>query len=130
MTKPQAAAVLYAKDLKKLAEFYARVTRLRLRRSAEDHIVLECELFQLVVVQIPKEVAERIEMEEPPAPRKDTPVKLVFFIENIEAARTGASSLGGALNPSGGEWFFEGDRVCDGYDPEGNVFQLRQICSP
>jgi hypothetical protein len=25
-----------------------------------------------------------------------------------------------------GEWEFEGAKVCDGYDPEGNVFQLRQ----
>jgi len=133
-TKPQAAAVLYAKDLKKLAAFYAGVTRLGLHRIAEDHIVLECvlecELFQLVVVQIPKEIAERIEIEEPPARRSTTPIKLVFFIENIEAARTAASSLGGALNPAGGEWLFEGDRVCDGYDPEGNVFQVRQIGAP
>jgi predicted enzyme related to lactoylglutathione lyase len=126
MTRPQAAAVLYAKNLKKLAEFYAHVTRLRLRRSAEDHIVLECESFQLVVVQIPKEIAERIEIEEPPVRRSHTPVKLVFFIEDLEAARNAASSLGGALNPAGGEWLFDGDRVCDGHDPEGNVFQLRQ----
>jgi hypothetical protein len=24
------------------------------------------------------------------------------------------------------EWEFEGAKVCDGHDPEGNVFQLRQ----
>jgi|SRR5580658_5996932 hypothetical protein len=98
--------------------------------SAESRRILECELFQLVVVQIPKEIAERIEIEEPPARRSTTPIKLVFFIENLEAARTAARSLGGALNPSGGEWLFEGDRVCDGSDPEGNVFQLRQIGAP
>jgi hypothetical protein len=24
------------------------------------------------------------------------------------------------------EWEFEGAKVCDGHDPEGNVFQIRQ----
>jgi hypothetical protein len=31
------------------------------------------------------------------------------------------------LNPPDAEWLFEGSRVCDGHDPEGNVFQLRQV---
>lgn len=127
MPKPQAAAVLYAKNLKRLAEFYARVARLGFRTSAEDHIVLESELFQLVVVQIPKQIADRIEIEEPPVRRSQTPIKLVFFIEHLEAARAAAVAHGGALNPAEGEWLFDGIRVCDGHDPEGNVFQLRQI---
>jgi len=24
------------------------------------------------------------------------------------------------------KWEFEGAKVCDGHDPEGNIFQLRQ----
>ncbi len=117
MTKPQAAAVLYAKDLKKLAEFYARVTGLMVCRSAEDHIVLECEFFQLVVVQIPKEIADGIEIEEPPARRSQTPIKLVFFIKNLETARNDASSPGRRVESAGRRVAFDGDRVCDGYDP-------------
>ena len=35
-----------------------------------------------------------------------------------------AAELGGAVNER--EWEFEGAKVCDGHDPEGNVFQLRQ----
>jgi hypothetical protein len=30
------------------------------------------------------------------------------------------------MNAADREWEFEGAKVCDGHDPEGNVFQLRQ----
>jgi hypothetical protein len=30
------------------------------------------------------------------------------------------------LNPIEREWAFQGARICDGVDPEGNVFQVRQ----
>jgi hypothetical protein len=35
-------------------------------------------------------------------------------------------SAGGAINHAKREWQFEGAAVCDGYDPEANVFQVRQ----
>jgi predicted enzyme related to lactoylglutathione lyase len=124
---PHAAAVVYAKNLKRVAEFYARVADLSLNQAAEDHVVLASDAFQLVVVQIPKHLAEAIEVEEPPVRRTRTPIKLVFFVKSIAAARDVANSEAGALNPPDAEWLFEGSRVCDGHDPEGNVFQLRQV---
>lgn len=124
---PRAAAVVYAKNLKRIAEFYERVAHLSLKRTAEDHMVLVSEWFQLVVVQIPKHLAESIEIEEPPVRRTRNPIKLVFFVEDIAAAREVVHAESGALNAPDDEWIFEGNRVCDGHDPEGNVFQLRQI---
>jgi predicted enzyme related to lactoylglutathione lyase len=124
---PHAAAVVYAKNLKRIAEFYEKVASLSLKRAADDHIVLVSESFQLVVVQIPTHLAESIEIEEPPVRRTRNPIKLVFFVADIAAARDVANAESGALNASDDEWLFEGNRVCDGHDPEGNVFQLRQI---
>jgi len=34
--------------------------------------------------------------------------------------------LGGQLNSTAREWKFRDTRVCDGHDPEGNMFQLRE----
>ena len=34
-------------------------------------------------------------------------------------------ALGGELNANEKEWEFDKHRVCDGYDPEGNIFQIR-----
>jgi hypothetical protein len=59
--------------------------------------------------------------------RTQNPIKLVFFVENIAVAREVANTRSVALNAPDDEWVFEGNRVCDGHDPEGNVFQLRQI---
>jgi hypothetical protein len=50
----------------------------------------------------------------------------VFFVGSIAHAREAAVKFEGALNGAGREWPFDGATVCDGYDPEGNVFQLRQ----
>jgi predicted enzyme related to lactoylglutathione lyase len=104
MPKPRAAAELYAKNLQRLATFYAQVARMSFSKSAKDYVVLESESFQLVVVQIPK-----------------------FFLEGIADVRAMVADAGGELNPMELEWIFDGNRVCDGHDPEGNVFQLRQI---
>jgi predicted enzyme related to lactoylglutathione lyase len=57
--------------------------------------------------------------------REDVPVKLVFAVVDIVAARNSAAERGGAVDPVDREWGFEGFKVCDGHDPEGNVFQLR-----
>ena len=61
----------------------------------------------------------------PPILREDTPIKLVFVVADIAAARASAAERGGSVNPVEHEWLFEGAKVCDGHDPEGNVFQLR-----
>jgi len=34
--------------------------------------------------------------------------------------------MGGVFNEAEKEWLFHGWRVCDGLDPEGNVFQVRE----
>ena len=67
-----------------------------------------------------------IQIATPPERREDASIKLAFAVEDIGSARSGAAELGGAMNPSEREWEFEGVKVRDGCDPEGNVFQIRQ----
>ena len=81
---------------------------------------------QLVIVRIPPAIADAIDIARPPMVREDTPIKLVFAVDDIARARARASDLGGAVNPAERAWQFDGATVCDGHDPEGNVFQLRQ----
>jgi predicted enzyme related to lactoylglutathione lyase len=127
MSYPQrAGAVLYAKDVERLVAFYSRVASLTLRHSEEDHAVVDSPAFQLVILQIPRDIAQSITIAQPPVRRERTPIKLVFFVENIEQARSAAAALGGGLNAADREWDYQGHKVCDGFDPEGNVFQLRE----
>jgi predicted enzyme related to lactoylglutathione lyase len=120
-----AGAVVYAKDVDRLARFYADVAGLELAHRAPDHAVLESDSFELVIVAIPEPTASRIVVTTPPARRENTAVKLVFHVERLDDARAAAQAAGGALDPADRTWSFQGLHVCDGVDPEGNVIQLR-----
>lgn len=121
-----AGAVIYAKDLTRVSAFYAGALGFHVTHSEPDYVVLESPAFQLVIVAIPAHIAESIDVAEPPVRRSDTPIKLVFPVASIEAARATAASCGGQLSPPECEWQFQGFRVCDGHDPEGNVVQFRE----
>ena len=119
-------AVLYAKDLDRLVKFYAAVAGIEPQAVKNGFAVLGASPSQLVIVRIPERIADEIEIATPPELREATPIKLVFAVEDIAHARKRAAELGGAVNAVEREWKFEGARVCDGHDPEGNIFQLRQ----
>ena len=126
MPEPIAAgAIVHAKDIARLARFYAEVAALEVMHEVDDHIVLESESLELVIVAIPAATAARIEIASPPARRENTAFKLVFVVDSLADARAAAAQAGGGLNPPDKEWDFQGARVCDGFDPEGNVVQFR-----
>jgi predicted enzyme related to lactoylglutathione lyase len=120
-------AVLYAKDLQRLVKFYSAVADLELRTMREGYAVLGRKAPELVIVRAPKRIADTMQIESPPARREDTPIKLVFAVVDLSAARQRAAERGGVVDPTGREWEFDGAKVCDGHDPEGNVFQLRHV---
>jgi predicted enzyme related to lactoylglutathione lyase len=119
-------AVLYAKDRDQLVAFYAAVADIEPQAIEKGFAVLGSKPSQFVIVRIPRRIADLIAIATPPEPREDSPLKLVFAVENIARARNRAAELGGVVNTVDREWEFEGAKVCDGHDPEGNVFQLRQ----
>jgi predicted enzyme related to lactoylglutathione lyase len=121
-----AGAVVYAKDILRLSAFYADVAGLRVTHADADHVVLESQGFQLVVHAVPADIAASFTIAAPPLPREDAAVKLVFMVPSIGTSRTVATKLGGGLDPAAREWRFQDSLVCDGHDPEGNVFQLRE----
>lgn len=125
MSAFKAGAVLYAKDVERVQSFYREVVGLRMESTDEDHVILASDFFQLVVFRIPAAIAASIAIDTPPQRRTESPIKLVFPVANLGLAREKAAALGGQLNPAEREWEFQGDRICDGIDPEGNVLQLR-----
>jgi predicted enzyme related to lactoylglutathione lyase len=123
---PRAGAVLYAKDMRRVAAFYSAVLGLAGKDGDDGHVRLESAAFQLVVLQIPNPIASAIEIAVPPVRRSNAAVKLVFFVPSIAVARASAEAWGGVMSGADQEWSFEGSTVCDGLDPEGNVIQLRE----
>ena len=121
-----AGAIVYAKDIQRLARFYAAVADLEIVHEVADHVVLESETYELVIVAIPAATAARIVIATPPVRRENTAFKLSFAVESLAAARVAAQEAGGELNAPAKEWAFQGMRVCDGCDPEGNMIQMRE----
>ncbi len=121
-----AGAIVYAKDIARLARFYAAVADLEIVHEVADHVVLESESYELVVVAIPAASAVRIVISTPPARRENTAFKLSFAVDSLAEARAAATAAGGELDPPEKEWDFQGLRVCDGCDPEGNLIQVRE----
>lgn len=124
--KPKPSVVVFAKHVAKLAHFYREVAGMKEIHADDDHVVLDDSHFQFVVHNISKMVAATIDITEPPHIRKSTPIKICLPVLSIDAARTLASALGGKLGAKKNEWQARGFTACDGHDPEGNVFQVRE----
>ena len=118
--------MLYAKDMDHIAAFYSAVLGLETAGRDEEHVLLESRAFQLVVFRIPNHIASPIQIAVPPIRRANAAIKLVFFVPNIAKVRASAEAHGGVVNGADKEWLFNGWRVCDGLDPEGNVIQFRE----
>jgi predicted enzyme related to lactoylglutathione lyase len=128
-TLPKPGAVIFAKDVANLSNFYANILSLKMKHSEKSKVVLESESFLLVIHGIPSHIADSIQINCPPEVRETTPIKLFLPVVSISDSRIRACSLGGAIMPADKEWGAAGFVACDGYDPEGNVFQVRE-CAP
>lgn len=119
-------AVIYAKDLDEVSRFYVNGLGMSVSERQPDHIVLSGESTELVLVRIPAGIAGEIRIAKPPLPRAATPIKLVFRVASIDGLRRSIVASGGSVNAQETMWNFGNDRVCDAFDPEGNIFQLRE----
>jgi catechol 2,3-dioxygenase-like lactoylglutathione lyase family enzyme len=126
MNVTRSGAVVFAKDVDRLARFYAGVLGLHVAERGDDHVVLESSGLQLLVHGIPPDVASTIAITDPPARRATAAIKPVFFVSSMSAIRGTVEALGGVMESREQEWSFQGAVVCDGLDPEGNVIQFRE----
>jgi predicted enzyme related to lactoylglutathione lyase len=118
-------AVLFVKDVSRLTAFYAAVAALPVTETGDSWARLGDGAFELVIHGIPERIAKTFAISTPPERREDAAIKLIFPVASIAGARVTTAQLGGELNPPNREWQLGTLRVCDGHDPEGNVFQVR-----
>lgn len=121
----RAGALIYAKDMNRLAVFYEAVLGMRTLHATAELMVIESADFQMVLHALPPAYAERVQITTPPQPREDTALKLFFTVESLAEARERATALGGIVFDD--EWAGPRFRVRNACDPEGNVFQLREF---
>ena len=89
--------------------------------GSADWQVLTSDGAELALHAIPKDVADKIEISDPPRPRHDVLVKVCFRVSDPKAVRDELLARGVQMfEPSGfGELV-----LCDGTDPEGNMIQF------
>jgi hypothetical protein len=120
------AAVMYAKDLDRMVQFYIALGLTVDEAERGDYAVLTGPEIELSIVQVPHQVASQIEISNPPQARERTPIKLAFFVPSIDEALETTRSFGGRAKDGSKRWTFRGHTIQDAIDPEGNVYQLRQ----
>lgn len=124
--QPLPGAVIFAKDVARLAAFYEQIFTLAVKYTAPDKVILETSSLLLVIHAIPASVANNITITEPPLIRENSALKLILPVANLAETRSKASALGGGLAPESMEWSAGSFNACDGFDPEGNVLQFRE----
>ncbi|MEM6822307.1 MAG: hypothetical protein AAF558_10250 [Verrucomicrobiota bacterium] len=116
--------VIYAGQLNRLADFYTAAFDLAVVEHSDESIVLRHGTFELVILETT--ASSTLEHSSGPArPRESTPIKPAYFLDgDFETIREQVITGGGSLSAPK-SWKFNGNLVCDGWDPEGNIFQLR-----
>lgn len=120
-------AVVFVKFLDRAVAFYRDATALAVTHEENGLAVLENAGFQLVLHAIPPRIARTIDIADPPVAREDTAIKLVFHVDDLDAACRAATASGGHFDPPLRQFEARGFRARDGLDPEGNVVQLRAL---
>lgn len=119
--------VIFAKDTRRLSEFYQQTLNLEITEQEKSHEVLTGQSIEVVIHAIPAKQAAAITIEDPPVLRANSAMKPAFWVEDLAATRKTAIKFGGQLKPLKGAWKIRGALVLDGNDPEGNVIQFKQL---
>ena len=126
MTEPvRAGLFVYAKDLARLASFYEAVLGMTRAHVSADLVVLKADQFQMIVHAIPAPIAAQIEITSPPEPREEAAYKFFFTVPSLALAGVRAREQGGEVLAE--SWRGPDFVVRNAVDPEGNIFQLREL---
>ena len=125
MNSSKVNAVLFVKDLQRVADFYLNALDMTCVFSDADHSVLNSSDFELIVHQIPKSIADGITIQQPPVRRTEGAIRLDFPVQSIEECRNKAEIFGGEIDRNPPHWAGPNTNFFFGYDPEGNQFGVK-----
>jgi predicted enzyme related to lactoylglutathione lyase len=123
----QQGLVVFATNQKRVSAFYQQTLDLEVEASDSSHDLLRGHGYEVVIHTIPRKYADGITITSPPEPREETPFKPTFVVASLAEVRRAAEATGGHLKPESDAWHFRGHVVLDGWDPEGNIVQFKQV---
>jgi catechol 2,3-dioxygenase-like lactoylglutathione lyase family enzyme len=114
-----AQAILFVADVPRMQAFYSGALGLPVIDAIEGFVRLDAGGAVLALHAIPAGHARPVA--DPPIAREAACVKLAFHADDVPAARQALIEAGAVMR----ELRRSGDvTMCDGLDPEGNVFQI------
>jgi catechol 2,3-dioxygenase-like lactoylglutathione lyase family enzyme len=115
-------AMIFVKDVERMTAFYRDGLGLQHlpAESSDGWVKFDAGGAELALHEIPAAIARNITISDPPEAREDGALKLVFETEDVDAARAHLAAQGAVMMEPANA------RRCDGLDPEGNVFTIRQ----
>jgi hypothetical protein len=126
MEASTARAVLFVKNLGSVAAFYIGALGLTRVSGDKDHAILACGGFELVVHQMPKQIADTVLITKPPVRRVWGAIRLDFPVASVADTRSLARSLGGDVDDAPPPWADPNTNLFFGHDPEGNQIGVSQ----
>jgi hypothetical protein len=118
-------SVIYAKDIRKVSEFYKRTLSLSVLEETINFIAVGDVDVEIIITKIPETLAKNIYSSIPPDVREKAMVKCSFLVEDLSHVQDEAVAAGGGTKPLAAAWRWRGQLHLDGHDPEGNVVQFR-----
>ena len=115
--------VVFSSNIQRLAVFYEIVLDAKPLNEPSGDIRLVNDRDEVLIHSIPKETAKDIEINSPPTPRENSPLKPVFDVVSLEHALGGVEAMGGVVTSRG--FTLDGLTRRDVLDPDGNIIQLR-----
>lgn len=119
-----AGLFLYASHVPTLSCFYQSLLDMEVRVSSIDKVVLQTPGLQMVIHAFDPAVQASVPAITTPPQVRETAIRFFFTVPSLDKAREQARQLGGQVETHA--YPGPGFVMCNGIDPEGNRFQIRE----
>lgn len=116
--------VLWVEDLALAKTFYRELLAAEILDDSATFVRVASETNEVLLHLVPEQYREGVSS--PVQVREEATIKPIFSVASIASARQAVAELTGRVNDPDTEQIYAGSRYCDGFDTEGNVFQVAE----
>jgi catechol 2,3-dioxygenase-like lactoylglutathione lyase family enzyme len=116
--------VLWVEDLASAKTFYRELLAAKILDDSATFVRVASETNEVLLHLVPEQYREGVSS--PVQVREEATIKPIFSVASIASARQAVAELTGRVNDLDTEQIYADSRYCDGFDTEGNVFQVAE----
>ena len=116
--------VLWVENLASAKPFYQELLSASVIDDSATFVRVASSANEVLLHLVPEQYREGIAT--PPGIREQATIKPIFSVASIAQSRAAVADLAGQVYSADTEQVYAGLRYCDGFDTEGNVFQVAE----